>query len=46
MLEARLLGGGEVLGRFDSLVDLANPENKLGSLQRDDYFQLEIVRYF
>lgn len=45
-LESRWFGGGEALGRFASLSDLLENNNKLGSLQRDDYIQLEFTRYF
>lgn len=45
-LESRWFGGGDALGRFSSLSDLLDNNNKLGSLQRDDYIQLEFTRYF
>ncbi len=45
-LESRWFSGGDALGRFSSLSNLLDNNNKLGSLQRDDYIQLEFTRYF
>lgn len=45
-LESRWFGGGEAIGRFSSLSELLDSNNKLGSLQRDDYIQLEFTRFF
>lgn len=45
-LEARGFGGGMAVGQFDPLPAIADPNNKLGALVRDDYVQLEFVRFF
>lgn len=44
--ETRWFAGGEPLGSDASLADLLDPKNKLGSVQRDDYLQLEFTRFF
>lgn len=45
-LESRWFAGGQPIGRDASLADLLNTKNKLGSVQRDDYIQLEFTRFF
>jgi len=45
-LEGRWFGGGTAIGRSATLGDLLDNNNKLGSLQRDDYIQFEFTRYF
>ncbi len=45
-LESRWFAGGEPIGSDASLADLLNTKNKLGSVQRDDYVQLEFTRFF
>jgi len=45
-LESRWFAGGEPVGRDASLADLLDTKNKLGSVQRDDYLQLEFTRFF
>ena len=46
VLEARFFGGGTAIGSSANLGDLLDNNNKLGSLQRDDYLQFEFTRYF
>lgn len=45
-LEARGFGGAPAIGQLDPLPSIADPNNRLGSLVRDDYLQLEFVRFF
>jgi len=45
-LEARGFGGASAIGQSTPLAAIADPNNTLGALVRDDYLQLEFVRFF
>lgn len=45
-LESRFFGGGTAVGGDASLAEIFNTNNKLGSVQRDDYLQIEFIRFF
>jgi len=45
-LESRWFAGGDAVGSDASVADLLDTQNKLGSVQRDDYIQLEFTRFF
>jgi len=45
-LEGRVFGGGSLPDRNALLESLFDPTNKSASLQRDDYLQLELKRFF
>jgi hypothetical protein len=48
-VEGRLFGGGRRVptGPADAvLAALADPDNKTGAVQQDDYLQLELIRFF